>query len=121
MKILKGFFWILLFTEIGDILSAIIPIAIPGPVYGLVLFFIALHFKWVPMGNVEELGTWLTSNMGIMFVPAGVGIINNLDVLGQYWWQIILILIVVTFTTMAANAKTTEAISKRRNNRKEVE
>lgn len=113
MKILKGFFWILLFSVIGDILATVIPFNVPGAVYGLVLFFIFLHFNWIPMVDVEEVGTWLTSNMGIMFVPIGVGLVSNIDVLGEYWWQIIIILLVVTFATMGANALTTQAINNR--------
>lgn len=112
MKIIKGFFWILLFTIIGEALALLIPLTIPGPVYGLVLFFIALQLEWVPMEDVDELGSWLAANMGIMFVPAGVGIVNNMTELAANWWQILIILFVVTFAVMGVIGLVTQAMSK---------
>lgn len=112
MKIIKGFFWILLFTVIGEALAMLIPLTIPGPVYGLVLFFIALEVGWVPMDDVEDLGSWLAANMGIMFVPSGVGIVNNMTELAQNWWQILIILLVVTFAVMGTIGFVTQAMSK---------
>lgn len=93
LKIITQLFWIFAFSFFGDVISAIIPIAIPGSVIGMVLLFVALHFNWIKMEQVDEAGNWLTSNMGILFVPAGVALMTNFDILSQYWWQLILILL----------------------------
>ena len=82
--------WILLFSFIGEFLSLISPVAIPGSVIGMVLLFIALHFKWLKLNQVEEVGNWLTDNMAIFFVPAGVGLMTNFGILGDVWWQLLL-------------------------------
>lgn len=94
MKIITQLFWIFTFAFLGDVVSAIIPIAIPGSVIGMVLLFVALHFHWIEMEQVDEAGNWLTSNMGILFVPAGVALMTNFDILSQYWWQLIIIVLV---------------------------
>lgn len=99
MKQLKQLFWILFFSFLGEVLSLISPVAVPGSVIGMVLLFIALHFNWLKMTQVEEVGTFLTDNMAIFFVPAGVGLMTNFGILGDVWWQL-LITILITTTLM---------------------
>ena len=37
MNVILQFFWIVLFTVLGDIMGTIIPVNVPGAVYGLIL------------------------------------------------------------------------------------
>lgn len=99
MKQLKQLFWILFFSFLGEVLSLLSPVAVPGSVIGMVLLFIALHFNWLKMSQVEEVGNFLTDNMAIFFVPAGVGLMTNFGILGDVWWQL-LITIFITTTLM---------------------
>ena len=99
MKQLKQLFWILFFSFLGEVLSLLSPVAVPGSVIGMVLLFIALHFNWLKMSQVEEVGNFLTDNMAIFFVPAGVGLMTNFGILGDLWWQL-LITIFITTTLM---------------------
>lgn len=117
MKQLKQLFWILLFSFMGEFLSLISPVAVPGSVIGMVLLFVALHFKWVKMVQVEEVGTWLTDNMAIFFVPAGVGLMTNFDILGDIWWQL-LVTIFITTTLMIAFVAVIVQWFKRRTDKK---
>lgn len=102
MRLIKQFFWIFLFSLLGEILSAAIVnfVAIPGSVIGMVLLFIALHFNWLKLEQVDEVGTWLTDNMAIFFVPAGVGLMTNFDVLAESWLQLLIIMLVTTAIMM---------------------
>lgn len=102
MKIIKQLFWIFLFSLIGELVSKTIAsvVTIPGSVIGMVLLFIALHFKWLKMEKVDEVGTWLTDNMAIFFVPAGVGLMTNFDVLAEVWYQLLIIMVVTTAIMM---------------------
>ena len=102
MRIIKQLFWIILFSLLGEILSSLIAniVAIPGSVIGMVLLFFALHFNWLKMAQVDEVGTWLTDNMAIFFVPAGVGLMTNFDVLSESWLQLLIIMVVTTAVMM---------------------
>lgn len=102
MKIIKQLFWIFLFSLLGEMVSGALAnlVAIPGSVIGMVLLFFALHFKWLNLHQVEEVGTWLTDNMAIFFVPAGVGLMTNFDVLAEVWLQLLIIMIVTTAIMM---------------------
>lgn len=104
MKLVKQLFWIFLFSFIGEIISVLISgiVAIPGSVIGMVLLFIALHYHWIELHQVEEVGTWLTDNMAILFVPAGVGLLTHFEVLSSVWWQLIIIMIITVFALLIA-------------------
>lgn len=94
MRIIKQLLWIFFFSLLGEILSSLIAniVAIPGSVIGMVLLFLALHFNFLEMEQVDKVGTWLTDNMAIFFVPAGVGLMTNFDVLAQSWLQLLIIM-----------------------------
>lgn len=102
MKIIMQLFWIILFSLLGEIVSVLIApfVAIPASVIGMVLLFLALHFNVLKMSQVEDVGTWLTDNMAILFVPAGVGLMTNFDVLASSWLQLLIIMFVTTSLMM---------------------
>ena len=102
MKIIKQLFWIFLFSLLGEGVSILISnfVAIPGSVIGMILLFIALHFNWIELSQVDEVGTWLTDNMAILFVPAGVGLMTNFDLLGDVWFQLVIIMVVTVSIMM---------------------
>lgn len=103
MDKLKQLFWLLLFSYIGEILSLVISpfVAIPGSVIGMVVLFLALHFNILPIEKVDDVGTWLTDNMAFLFIPAGVGLMTQFEVLGgNVWWQLLIILFVTTALMM---------------------
>ena len=103
MDKLKQLFWLLIFSYIGEILSLVISpfVAIPGSVIGMVVLFLALHFNILPIEKVEDVATWLTDNIAFLFVPAGVGLMTQFEVLGgNVWWQLLIILFVTTALMM---------------------
>ncbi|HIZ70379.1 MAG TPA: CidA/LrgA family protein [Candidatus Atopostipes pullistercoris] len=102
MKIIKQLFWIFLFSLLGEGVSILISnfVAIPGSVIGMILLFIALHFEWIKLSQVDEVGTWLTDNMAILFVPAGVGLMTNFELLGDVWFQLLIIMVVTVSIMM---------------------
>ena len=66
---------------ISKIIESFMPIPMPASVIGLVLLFIALCTGIVKLGQVETVGTALTNNIGFLFVPAGISVINSLPCL----------------------------------------
>ena len=101
MIIIKQLFWIFFFSFLGEVGSYLSPVAVPGSVIGMVLLFLALHFKWIDMDKVETVGEWLTNNMAILFVPAGVGLMTNFSIIGEVWWQLLLVILISTIAMMA--------------------
>ncbi|MDY6121907.1 MAG: CidA/LrgA family protein [Porphyromonas sp.] len=85
MKYLIQTFYILLFYALGEGLSLLIGRFVPGSVLGMLLLFLALHLGLIRTSKVDSASTFLTDNMGLFFVPAGVGLITQIDLLRQYW------------------------------------
>ena len=69
---------------VSKIIESFIPFPMPASVIGLVLLFILLSSGVVKLRQVEGVGTALTNNIGFLFVPAGVSVINSLPLLSQH-------------------------------------
>ena len=120
MDKLKQLFWLLIFSYIGEISSLVISpfVAIPGSVIGMVVLFLALHFNILPIEKVEDVGTWLTDNIAFLFVPAGVGLMTQFEVLGgNVWWQLLIILFVTTALMMWCVGTVVQKLIEKRQNK----
>lgn len=79
MRWLKQFaiiMWILFFAEI---LTTGLSIPLPGTVLGMGILLVLLLFQVIPLDLVEEVGNFLLGILILLFIPAGVGIIEYLD------------------------------------------
>jgi holin-like protein len=82
---------------IGEVLRRLLHLPLPGPVVGMFILALALigpAKQWLaktPAGPsmLEKSSSTLVSNMGLLFVPAGVGIMAELSVLRRAWLPIV--------------------------------
>lgn len=98
--IIKGVFAILLFYVIGIGASHLIGGVIPGSVCGMLLLFASLCLGIVKPDNVRSVARALTQNMAVLFLPAGVGIMAQYDLIAQNWVGILTITIVSTLLVL---------------------
>ena len=106
MKLLKQFGIILLVTCIGEIIKLLVPLPIPGSIYGLVLMFILLLTHVISLDSVRNAAEFLIAIMPVMFIPAATGLINNWPQLKPILFPAVTIAILVTLITMAVTGKT---------------
>ncbi len=105
MSMIKPIFILLLFQLAGEALRAITHIKVPGPVIGMVLlaaFYILRRRD--PEPALEQAADGLLSWLGLLFVPAGVGIVANLALLRAAWLPISVSLVGSTFLTLVVTA-----------------
>ena len=105
-------FYILFFYFTGEFISYFIDGFIPGSVIGMALLFLALAFKVVKPNKVKKLSTLLTENMGLFFLPAGVGLMNSLGIIPQYWVVIVTASVVSTILVIASVALVQQKLGK---------
>ena len=105
-------FFILFFYFTGEFISYFIDGFIPGSVIGMVLLFLALAFKVVKPNKVKKLSTLLTENMGLIILPAGVGIMNSLGIISQYRVVIVTASVVSTILVIASVALIQQKLGK---------
>ncbi len=74
---------LILYELIGTILQQATGLPVPGPVIGLVLA-LGWFLKFGPPGDdLRQTAQSLLKYLGLLFVPAGVGVVNELGVLKQ--------------------------------------
>lgn len=101
---LSGIFIVLLFYCLGELTAWLLNGFIPGSVIGMVLLFVALCMKLVKPDTLKPVAGFLCNNMGLFFVPAGVGIVNALDILSAYWEAVLVACAVSTIIVIVVVA-----------------
>lgn len=99
---LESITMILLCQLLGEIITRMTKMPVPGPVIGMVLLFCALNFcrRAIP-ADVEKVGGVLLRYLALLFVPAGVGVITNMNLVLKSWAPITAVLTVGTAVTIA--------------------
>jgi holin-like protein len=93
---------------------------LPPSLYGMIIFALLLHFNLVNSDKIKDSIKLIISNMGICFVPAGVGAMNHLPLLKAQGLEIFLMILVTTMLLMAVVGHLAQAllVNNTKNNRK---
>lgn len=110
MKYLKQFLIIILISALGEGLYILLPLPIPASVYGLVLMLGALAAGVLKLEQVRETAAFLIEIMPVMFIPAGVGLLNALDILKPIWIPISAITVITTIFVMVVTGCVTQFV-----------
>ena len=110
MKYIRQFVIILFISFIGEALKYVLPLPIPASIYGLVLMFVLLETRVLKVEAVLDAVKFLIEIMPIMFIPAGVGLLNAWDTLKPVLIPIIVILFVSTIVVMGVSGKVTQTM-----------
>lgn len=99
----------------GEIVARALGAPVPGPVIGLALLAVGILIHARATGadpskiEMTELGRTagaLLGSLGLLFVPAGVGVVQNLDLLAQRGVAIALVLAASVVVTLLVTAGT---------------
>lgn len=110
MRYIKQFGIILTFAFIGEVLNVILPLPIPASIYGIVLLFMSLCLKIVPLEAVKDTGKFLVEIMPVMFIPAATGILNSWDIIKPSLTSYAIITLTSTIVVMGVTGRITQAI-----------
>lgn len=95
---------ILLFQLLGEAVAWLFRLPLPGPVIGMVLLFIAWPRLARLRESLESVSGTLLVNLGLLFVPAGVGIVLHVGLIADWWLALLLAVLVSTAVAMALAA-----------------
>lgn len=110
LKHLSQIAWIAAVSFGGELLNYLLPLPIPGSIYGLVLMLILLMTGIVKLDRVKSVGDWLVSIMPVMFVGPVVGLISSYDSYKDIIIPVFVITVLTTVITMAATGLTAQGI-----------
>ena len=97
MKYIKQLFWILLFSAVGELLQAVIPLPIPAAIYGLVLLLTALCTGLLKAEQIADTARFLIAVMPLLFVAPAVSILANWGLVAP---QLIPIVVIMSLSTV---------------------
>jgi holin-like protein len=106
---------ILLCQLAGEVFVRGLGLPMPGPVIGLLLLLVLLlardRFKILARGplqqdGVENASRGLLAHLSLLFVPAGVGVVQKLDLITEHGIAIIVILAASVVVTLVVTVAT---------------
>ena len=93
MKLYVQLMIIFMISLVGEGISSVFHLPVPGSIIGLVLLFLALQFKLLRLRHISMVGNFLLAYMTILFLPPAVGIMDKFQVIAPYLLPIILIVL----------------------------
>lgn len=87
-------------TLIGEILSWIIPLPVPGSIYGVVLLFVLLLTGVLKLKHVEGAGNFFLTILPFLFISNCVSLMDSMSLLGENVVAIVVLTIVSTLVVM---------------------
>ena len=118
MKIISQIGIVFAVCWISQVVEQVLPFSFPASVIGMVLLLICLLTGFLKIGHIQEKADFLMENMAFFFVPAGVSIINYLDLLKSSLLPILVICVASTFITFAVTAWSIQLTMRLMNRRK---
>lgn len=103
---LVGITILLVFQLIGEVTAYFLGGFVPGPVIGMAMIAVVLTLtsgvKMLEPAHQRTLETSrsILANLGILFVPAGVGIIQHLDLIRDRGFALLAIVLLSTVITL---------------------
>ena len=91
---------------VGEVVVRSLGLPVPGPVLGLALLVGLLRVRPTVADRLRPTIGVILANLSLMFVPAGVGVIGNLDVLSEDWLALLVVLVLSTLLAMLATVAT---------------
>ena len=94
----------------GELLNHLLPLPVPGSIYGLAIMLVLLISGIIRLDQVKDTADWLISLMPIMFVGPIVGLIGSYDSYKSILVPLFVITLLTTVITMAAAGLTTQGL-----------
>ena len=112
---------ILLCQLVGEVIVRGLVLPMPGPVLGLLLLLLLLllrdRFAVLARGplrndGVENASRGLLANLSLLFVPAGVGVVQKLDLIAVHGIAIVAVLAISVLVTLLMTVGTFLVVSR---------
>ncbi len=101
---LKALTVLLVCQFLGEIITNAAGLPLPGPVLGLLLLLALLIATGGPRREMRTTAQGLLQYLPLLFVPAGVGVITQLDVLQQNWLPVAVAIVASTILGLLVTA-----------------
>ncbi len=118
MRYLKELTIIFGITMAGEFLNHLLPLPVPAGVYGLFLLLFLLCTGAVKEADVSGIGDFLLDTMPLMFIPAGVGLLNSVEEAKNILVPLTVITVISTVLVMTVTGLVAQRLIRRQKNGK---
>lgn len=108
---IQGLVQLFIFQALGELLSRFALPFIPGPVLGLVALLVFLTARGRVPVHIDTVGSTILQHLGLLFIPASVGVVLYLPLLQANAWAISVVLVISVVATVAVTAGLLKALS----------
>jgi len=103
---------LLVYQLIGEVLVQLLGLPVPGPVVGMLLLFVTLLLRGTAPEWLRTTSNALLGHLSLLFVPAGVGVMQHFQRLGAEWLPITVALVASTIITIGVTALVMRALQR---------
>jgi len=108
---IQGLVQLFIFQALGELLSRFALSFIPGPVLGLVALLVFLAVRGSVPVHIDTVGSTILQHLGLLFIPASVGVVLYLPLLQANACAISAALVISVVATVAVTAGLLKALS----------
>lgn len=113
MEILKQFGMILSISFWGEVFHILLSLPVPASIYGIVILFLCLELKLLPVTAVKKASSFLLQIMPVMFIPAAVGLMDSWGAVKSSVLPYLAITALSTFAVMVVAGRVTQGVIRR--------
>lgn len=96
----------------GEAIVRVTALPVPGPVIGMVLLFALMLARARLPGAIEETAEGILKHLSLLFVPAGVGVVQHLELLATHGARLLIVLVISTTVALAVTALVFAAVAR---------
>jgi holin-like protein len=96
----------------GETLTHFLSLPLPGPVIGMVLLLAALMLRLPLPQSTGDAADGILKHLSMLFVPAGVGVVQQLDLLGAEGGRLLAVIVISTLVALTVTALTFAGVAK---------
>lgn len=113
MKLLRQLSIILSIAFTGELIEYIFNPPIPSNVISMLILLILLTRGIIKINMIDKVTKFLLDHLAVFFIPPGVSLINNFELLKREWLAIITIVVVSTVVIIVVTGLTIQFIKRR--------
>ncbi|SDM49606.1 holin-like protein [Psychrobacillus sp. OK028] len=121
IRIVFQVFILYLFSFVGSWVVDSFSLQFPGSIVGLILLFVCLYFKIVPVQFIKDGAGFLLAFLALFFVPATVGIMEYPEIFSWVGLGIILSIAISTIISIVVSGKFCQYLEKKLLEKEQVE
>lgn len=117
MPLIMGMSVLLSCQFLGELVARGLILPVPGPVIGMLILLVGLMIRGKVPDSLRMTGEGLLRYLTLLFVPAGVGLMVHVELIGLDLWPILVTLVVSTAVTLGVTGWLLERLNRRQGGR----